>query len=94
MEHYKTLNTLVDVWKKDKEGNEYCAHESVTLKKNFDIRFVFPEEVLKQGGKPYKTKCLIYDDIRKESSLIKMSFKKLIELKESLTIVVPMGYKR
>ena len=94
MDHIKTLSTLVDVWRKDKEGNEYCAHEGIILKKSFDIRFIYPEEVLKKGGKPYKTKCLIFDDVRKESNLIKMSYQQLIKLKEELEVKKPIGYIR
>ena len=90
----KTLNTVVDIWRKDSEGNDYCAHQGVVLKKNFDLRFIYPEEVLKSNGKAYKTKCMIFDDLRKESNLLKMGYNEVIKLKEDLTGRTIIGFKK
>jgi len=94
MEYIKTLTTLVDIFRKDDKGEEICMHEGIVLRKSFDLRFIYPEETLRKGGQPYKNKCIIYDDVRKENNLIRMGYQQLIELKESLTKHSPMGYKK
>lgn len=70
----------MDVWDIDSEGQEYLVKANVQVKRVADLRFLLPEQTVNNKGRIYKARCRVYDDIRKESYTIQMSYQRIKQL--------------
>lgn len=56
-----TLNTLVDLYKTDKFGNQKIVKRNVECKKTFDTNLILVEQYITQNGKISNKWCSIKD---------------------------------